>query len=47
MNKIIGRITGALLALGLSTGLATAASKVTVAIGCGACLCYLPTVLAK
>ena len=47
MNKIIGRITGALLALGLSTGLATAASKVTVAIGGGACLCYLPTVLAK
>ena len=47
MNRIIGRITGALLALGLSTGLATAASKVTVAIGGGACLCYLPTVLAK
>src|SRR3982750_2228072 len=47
MNKIIGRVTGALLALTLSTGLASAASKVTIAIGGGACLCYLPTVLAK
>src|SRR4051812_45875682 len=47
MNKIIGRVTGALLALTLSTGFALAASKVTIAIGGGACLCYLPTVLAK
>src|SRR5512140_920573 len=47
MNKIIGRVTGALLALTLSTGLASAASKVTIAIGGGACLCYLPTVLAN
>jgi NitT/TauT family transport system substrate-binding protein len=34
------------LTLGL-TQIATAQSKVTIAIGGGACLCYLPTVLAK
>jgi NitT/TauT family transport system substrate-binding protein len=31
----------------LTTAAATAADKVTIAIGGGACLCYLPTVLAK
>ena len=35
------------MALVLTSGLAMAQSKVTVAIGGGACLCYLPTVLAK
>jgi NitT/TauT family transport system substrate-binding protein len=35
------------LALSLMSGLAAAQSKVTIAIGGGACLCYLPTVLAK
>jgi NitT/TauT family transport system substrate-binding protein len=47
MRKIIGRITGTLLALFLTSGLAAAQSKITVAVGGGACLCYLPTVLAK
>jgi len=47
MKKILGRLAGALLALGLTSGLAAAQSKVTVAVGGGACLCYLPTVLAK
>src|SRR6185369_9004354 len=47
MNKMFGRLAGALLALVMTSGLAAAQSKVTVAIGGGACLCYLPTVLAR
>ncbi|MCA6111224.1 ABC transporter substrate-binding protein [Bradyrhizobium cenepequi] len=47
MKKLFGRLTGALLALLLTSGLAAAQSKVTIAVGGGACLCYLPTVLAK
>lgn len=37
----------ALAAILLTAGVAQAQSKVTIAIGGGACLCYLPTVLAK
>jgi NitT/TauT family transport system substrate-binding protein len=47
MNRLFGRMAGALLALALTSGLAAAQSKVTVAVGGGACLCYLPTVLAR
>ena len=47
MKKLFGRLAGALLALTLTSGLAAAQSKVTIAIGGGACLCYLPTVLAR
>jgi NitT/TauT family transport system substrate-binding protein len=47
MKKMLGRLAGALLALALTSGLAAAQSRITVAIGGGACLCYLPTVLAK
>ncbi|MEN3347637.1 MAG: sulfonate transport system substrate-binding protein [Bradyrhizobium sp.] len=47
MRTMFGKVTGALLALVISTGLAAAQTKITVAIGGGACLCYLPTVLAK
>lgn len=47
MRTIVGRLAGTLLALVLTSGLAAAQSKVTVAIGGGACLCYLPTVLAR
>jgi sulfonate transport system substrate-binding protein len=47
MKNTIARLAGALLALTLTTGLAAAQSKITVAVGGGACLCYLPTVLAK
>src|SRR5271154_6123115 len=47
MRKMFGRLGGTLLALMLTTGLAAAQSKITVAVGGGACLCYLPTVLAK
>ena len=47
MRTIFGRFFGALLALVLTSGFAAAQSKITVAVGGGACLCYLPTVLAK
>jgi NitT/TauT family transport system substrate-binding protein len=47
MKKIVGRVAGALLALALTSTFAAAQSKITVAVGGGACLCYLPTVLAK
>src|SRR5712675_1786220 len=47
MTTIVGRLVGALLALILMSGLAAAQSKITIAVGGGACLCYLPTVLAK
>ena len=47
MRTISGTIAAALTALMLMSGLAAAQTKVTVAVGGGACLCYLPTVLAK
>ena len=47
MRTILGRLAGTLLALMLTSGLAVAQSKITIAIGGGACLCYLPTVLAR
>src|SRR4051794_7063023 len=47
MRTIFGRLFATLLALFLSSGLAAAQTKITIAIGGGACLCYLPTVLAK
>jgi NitT/TauT family transport system substrate-binding protein len=47
MPKILGRLAGSLLALMLTSGLAAAQTKITIAVGGGACLCYLPTVLAK
>lgn len=47
MTRIVAKLAGTLLALTLSAGLAQAESKVTIAVGGGACLCYLPTVLAK
>ena len=47
MKKMLGRLAGALLALALTSGLAAAQIKITVAVGGGSCLCYLPTVLAK
>ncbi len=47
MKNTIARLAGALIALTLTTALAAAQSKVTIAIGGGSCLCYLPTVLAK
>ncbi len=55
MRAMFGRLTGTLAALVLSLGLgsglgsspAAAQSKITIAVGGGACLCYLPTVLAQ
>src|SRR6478609_8138045 len=47
MKKMFGRLAGALLALAMTSGLAAAQSKITIAVGGGACLCYLPTVLAR
>jgi NitT/TauT family transport system substrate-binding protein len=47
MRTIFGRLAATLLAVALTSGVAAAQSKITVAIGGGACLCYLPTVLAK
>ena len=46
MPAIIQRIAATLAALLLSSGLALAQSKVTLAIGGASCLCYLPTMLA-
>jgi NitT/TauT family transport system substrate-binding protein len=47
MRTIFGRLAAALLATTLTSGLAAAQNKITIAVGGGACLCYLPTVLAK
>src|SRR5215468_10050534 len=47
MRNIIGRLAGAVLALMLAAPGAMAQSKITIAVGGGSCLCYLPTVLAK
>src|SRR3979490_578390 len=47
MRTLFGRLAWALSALILMSGLAAAQSKITIAVGGGACLCYLPTVLAK
>ncbi len=45
--KLFRRLVTSLAALVLSSGLALAQSKVTLAIGGASCLCYLPTMLAK
>jgi sulfonate transport system substrate-binding protein len=47
MRTMFGRLAATLLALFLMSDLAAAQSKITIAVGGGACLCYLPTVLAK
>jgi len=47
MRKLFGHLAGTLLALALTSGLAAAQSKITIAVGGGSCLCYLPTVLAR
>ena len=41
------RIVATLLITLLTSGFAAAQTKITIAVGGGACLCYLPTVLAK
>ncbi len=47
MPALFRRLVTMLTALVLSSGLALAQSKVTLAIGGASCLCYLPTMLAK
>ena len=47
MTPFFRRLGLALAALVLSSDLALAQSKVTLAVGGGTCLCYLPTMLAK
>src|ERR1700693_6627361 len=47
MPAFIRRLGISLAALLLSSGLALAQSKVTIAVGGGGCLCYLPTILAQ
>ncbi len=47
MRTILNRLAATVLALVLMSDLAAAQSKITIAVGGGACLCYLPTVLAK
>ena len=47
MRALLGRLAATLLALVLISGPAAAQTKVTIAVGGGACLCYLPTVLAQ
>ena len=51
MSRMFRRVATAAAALVVSTGLmagaALAQSKITLAVGGGSCLCYLPTMLAK
>jgi NitT/TauT family transport system substrate-binding protein len=47
MKKTFGHLAATFLALVLTSTLALAQSRITIAVGGGACLCYLPTVLAK
>jgi NitT/TauT family transport system substrate-binding protein len=45
--KLFWRVAAAAVALALSSGIALAQTKITLAVGGGSCLCYLPTMLAK
>ena len=45
--RMLEKLAGTLLALLLISAPASAQTKVTIAVGGGACLCYLPTVLAN
>ena len=47
MSRLFRRLGLSLAAVVLSSGIALAQSKVTIAVGGAACLCYLPTMLAK
>ncbi len=47
MTRFIQRLGLSLAAVLLSSGLALAQSKVTIAVGGASCLCYLPTMLAE
>src|SRR5262249_6478854 len=47
MPTLFRRLAATLAVLLLSSGLALAQSKITLAVGGGSCLCYLPTMLAQ
>src|SRR5262249_32133278 len=47
MHAMFRRLAATFAALTLSSGLALAQSNVTLAVGGGSCLCYLPTMLAQ
>jgi NitT/TauT family transport system substrate-binding protein len=47
MPAMLRRLVTTLAALLLSSGLALAQTKITLAVGGAGCLCYLPTILAK
>jgi NitT/TauT family transport system substrate-binding protein len=47
MAKLFRKVLSSFAALALMSGVAMAQAKVTIAVGGAACLCYLPTVLAK
>jgi NitT/TauT family transport system substrate-binding protein len=47
MKSVFEKLAAALLALAMISTSVSAQSKITIAVGGGACLCYLPTVLAK
>src|SRR4029077_18063297 len=47
MPVMFRRLTATLVAIVLSSGVAFAQSKITLAVGGGSCLCYLPTMLAQ
>jgi NitT/TauT family transport system substrate-binding protein len=47
MKTTLSKIAAALFVFGMMSAPASAQTKVTIAVGGGACLCYLPTVLAK
>jgi NitT/TauT family transport system substrate-binding protein len=47
MTGLLSRLASLAAALMLTSGVALAQTKVTIAIGGASCLCYLPTVLAK
>ena len=47
MPVMFRRLAATLAAIVLSSGFALAQSKITLAVGGGSCLCYLPTMLAQ
>jgi NitT/TauT family transport system substrate-binding protein len=47
MSVMFRRLAATFVAVVLSSGIALAQSKVTLAVGGGSCLCYLPTMLAQ
>jgi NitT/TauT family transport system substrate-binding protein len=47
MKTLVRRLLSSLAVLTMMSGVALAQSKVTLAVGGGSCLCYLPTMLAK